>query len=143
MPQFDFSTYNPQIFWFTLCFAALYLSSSFIILPRIRDIIASRKNVVDSDKLASLKLEKQIAHLQNKAQKLQQDAGKNYEDKMNETTRNIVKERDQALTSLKTDLDEVAKKSRSEIKLMLQKSEDRVSAMVKDLVKSVKTKILN
>jgi F-type H+-transporting ATPase subunit b len=143
MPQFDFSTYNPQIFWFLLCFASLYLAASFLILPRIRDIIAARKNVVDSSKENSRKLEKQIFKLRHEAEKMQQEASGNYEDKMDEISRRAMKERDQALTNLKNSLDEAAKKSRVELKSLLEKSEVKATAVIQDLVQNIKTKILS
>ena len=143
MPQFDFSTYNPQIFWFTLCFAALYLSVSFVILPRIRDIIASRKSVVDSDKSIVKKLEKQIADLKNHAEKLQQQASGNYEEKMDEASRRISNDRELALNNLKKDLEEKTKKSRQELKSLIEKSENQAVSATQSLVQNIKTKILS
>ncbi len=143
MPQFDFSTYNPQIFWFALCFASLYLAASFVILPRIRNIIAARKTVVDSDKANSRKLEKQISNLRHEAERVQQEASGNYEDKMDEISRQAAKERDQALINLKSALDEAGKKSRSELKSLLEKSEVQATAVIQGLVQNIKTKILN
>ncbi len=143
MPQFDFSTYNPQIFWFVLCFASLYLAASFVILPRIRNIIAARKTVVDSDKANSRKLEKQISNLRHEAERVQQEASGNYEDKMDEISRQAAKERDQALINLKSALDEAGKKSRSELKSLLEKSEVQATAVIQGLVQNIKTKILN
>jgi len=143
MPQFDFSTYNPQIFWFVLCFASLYLAASFVILPRIRNIIAARKTVVDSDKANSRKLEKQISNLRHEAERAQQEASVNYEDRMDEISRQAAKERDQALINLKNALDEAGKKSRSELKSLLEKSEVQATAVIQGLVQNIKTKILN
>lgn len=143
MPQFDFTTYSHQIFWFALCFIALYLASYLVILPRIRSIISARKTVVDSDKLAAQKLEKQISHLQHKAEKLQQDASENYEGKLDEISRKIAKDRDQTLTKLKQDLDEAVKKSRAELKGMLEKSETKAASTIEALVQNIKTKILS
>ncbi len=142
MPQFDFTTYNPQIFWFVLCFATLYLTASFVILPRIRDIIAARKTVVDSDKSTTKKLERQISDLQQKAEQLQREASDNYEDKMDVISRQAVKDRDLALTNLKKDLEERIKKSRTELKSLLEKSETQAASTIQILVQNIKTKIL-
>lgn len=142
MPQFDFSTYNPQIFWFTLCFAVLYLSVSFMILPRIRNIITAREGVVASDKSASKKLEEQINDLQNKTEKLQHESSDAYEEKLEEISRKVAKDRERALTNLKNDLDERAKKSRAEFKLLLITAEAQALTAVQTLVQNIRTKIL-
>jgi F-type H+-transporting ATPase subunit b len=143
MPQFDFSTYSSQIFWFSLCFATLYLAAALLILPRIREIIANRKSVVDSDKLATKKLEKQISDLRNKTEKLQHEASEDYENKMNEISRKAMQDRDLALINLKKDLDEKTKKSRLELKSLLEKSEIQAVSAIQTLVQNIKTKILN
>ncbi|MBU6141190.1 MAG: hypothetical protein KGP29_06525 [Proteobacteria bacterium] len=143
MPQLDFSTYNPQIIWFTLCFAAIYLTSSFVILPRIRAIIAARKAVIDLDKSAAKKLERQIFEAQIKSEKLKREASNNYESKMDEMSRQISKEKDLALINLKKDLEEKTKKSRLDLKSLIEKSEIQAASAIQVLVQNIKTKILN
>lgn len=142
MPQFDFTFYNSQVFWFFICFAILYLASAFVILPRIRDIIANRKKVVDADKISAKKLEIQVANLQGQTEKLQRDASDNYENKMDEISRQAARDRDLALANLKKDLEEKTKNSRQELKALLEKSESQATSAIQALVQNVKTKIL-
>ena len=78
MPQFDFSTYSSQIFWFSICFAILYFFASKIILPRIRDILGDRKVVIDTDISYAKNLEDQIADLQLKSDTLRKSANQEY-----------------------------------------------------------------
>ncbi len=143
MPQFDFTTYSSQIFWFSLCFVVLYLAVSLVILPRIRDIIAIRKNVVDSDKLAAGKIERKISDLKNKTEKLHKEASSNYESKMNEISSKALRDRDEALTKLKSDLEERVKKSRLELKSFVETSEVNAVSAIQSLVQNIKTKILS
>lgn len=143
MPQFDFSNYTSQIFWFSLCFAALYSVLSLVILPRISDIIKLRKSVVDSDKSKTKKLETHIADLRNKAEKIKHEASDKYEEKLDEISRKAMKERDLVLTNLKQDLDDKVKNSRLEIRAFLNDSEIKAASTIQSLTKNIKTKILS
>ncbi len=121
----------------------LYLSVSLVILPRIRGIIEARKTVVNSDKNSAKKLEKQVEDLDQKANQIKAEASDKYDSKLEEVSKNIVKERDLVLTSLKVDLDEKAKKSRQEIKTFVSQSEDRISQAISSISQNIKSKILS
>lgn len=143
MPQFDFSTYSSQVFWFLVCFVTLYSFASLVILPRIRDIIATRKNVVESDKLSAKKIGIRVADLESKTEKLQHEASDNYESRLNEISRKATKDRDAALVKLKQDLDDKVKSSRLELKSLLDNSEAKAASAIQSLVQNIKTKILS
>lgn len=49
LPQLDFSTYTPQIFWLFLTFFVLYLVFAKKTLPDISSVIDTRKNKIDAD----------------------------------------------------------------------------------------------
>ena len=49
MPQLDFSTFLPQIFWLFLSLSILYLILSRYALPRISDVIEERKDIIAQD----------------------------------------------------------------------------------------------
>ncbi len=49
MPQLDFSTFFPQIFWLFLSLSILYFILSRYALPRISDVIEERKDIIAHD----------------------------------------------------------------------------------------------
>lgn len=49
MPQFDPSTFGPQIFWLVVTFVALYLLMARLVLPRITDILGQREDRIDGN----------------------------------------------------------------------------------------------
>lgn len=49
MPQFDPSTFGPQLFWLLVTFVALYLLMSRLVLPRITDILGQREDRIDGN----------------------------------------------------------------------------------------------
>ena len=67
MPQLDFSTFLPQIFWLFISLSFLYIILSRYALPRVSDVIEERKDIIaqdiDSAKKYSEESEKAIEDL--------------------------------------------------------------------------------
>ena len=67
MPQLDFSTFLPQIFWLFISLSFLYIVLSRYALPRVSDVIEERKDIIaqdiDSAKEYSLESEKATEEL--------------------------------------------------------------------------------
>ena len=67
MPQLDFSTFLPQIFWLFISLSFLYIILSRYALPRVSDVIEERKDIIaqdiDSAKEYSEESEKAIQEL--------------------------------------------------------------------------------
>ena len=71
MPQLDFTTFIPQLFWLFLCLSFLYIVIlSKIALPRISDVIEERNDTITDDldeaKALSLEAEKVVDELKSK-----------------------------------------------------------------------------
>ncbi len=49
MPQLDPSTFGSQLFWLLVCFGALYLVLSFIVIPRIAKTLAARAETLEGN----------------------------------------------------------------------------------------------
>jgi F-type H+-transporting ATPase subunit b len=143
MPQFDISTFSSQIFWFALCFITLYLAVSKIILPRITAIIAARKNIVDADKLSAHRLDVQIDELTSKTIDLRQNAGTNYQHKIDEALKKAAAEKEKNIEALKEKIEAMNKTSREELKSFLENSKTKSATTIQNLVQAIKTKILN
>ena len=143
MPQFDFTTYSSQIFWFLICFALLYFTMGFVILPRIREIFSTRKNVIDSDLTSANVLESQISDLQTKAENLRREASQKYQSQLDEVAKISAQQREKMLEELKEKLDSTAQKSRQELKNFVEKSRTQSEDAVQNLVQIIKNKIFN
>jgi F-type H+-transporting ATPase subunit b len=48
-PPFEKDTFPSQLFWFAICFVALYLITARLVQPRVGGIIESRRNRIASD----------------------------------------------------------------------------------------------
>lgn len=143
MPQFDFTTYSSQIFWFSICFALLYLTMHCVVLPRIRNIISERKNVIDSDVTSAEELDSQITVIRVKTDILRKDAAQKYQAKLEETTREAMKQREKMIEELKEKIDDISKKSRQELKSFVEKSQAQSESAIQNLVQTIKAKIFS
>ncbi len=84
LPQLDFTTYTPQLFWMVLVFALLYIVFSKKTLPDISTVIENRKNHIESNLESAEKLtaeadtvhDKYMAGLQNSQAKASEEIQK-------------------------------------------------------------------
>jgi F-type H+-transporting ATPase subunit b len=143
MPQLDFTTYSSQIFWFILCFSILYLSTHFIILPRIRSILSKRHDLIENDKNLAEEINQQIDLINNEGQENLQKANLEYLKKIEEITKKSHQERDKSMTELKHKIELKVKESRDEIKKFVDDSKASNTKIIQDLVQIIKNKITN
>jgi F-type H+-transporting ATPase subunit b len=57
MPQLDVTTWPPQLFWLAVCFIALYVVVSRIIIPKTGGVIEARKKTIECDLAAAVSAE--------------------------------------------------------------------------------------
>jgi F-type H+-transporting ATPase subunit b len=143
MPQFDFTTYPSQIFWFLICFSALYSAMHFIVLPRIRIIINQREKLVTSDNLSAAKLEKKINEIKMKTENLRKDANEKYQNNLEEILHQSAKKREKAIEEMKEKIDLMTKKSRKDLHDFVQVSQVKSFAAIQNLIQNIKAKIFN
>ncbi len=143
MPQLDFIHYPSQIFWFGLCFIALYLSTHFIILPRVRSIISRRHDIITNDKNLAEEIDKQSELINNEAQENLQKANREYLQKIEEITKKSHQERDKSMAELKHKIELKVKESRGEIKKFVDNSKNSNLAIIQNLTQIIKNKITN
>ena len=134
MPQFDPSTFTPQIFWLLVTFAVLFVAMWRHALPRISGILEARQQRIgsDLDKAAALKVEtervaaeyeKALVEARDKAAaaikradaemaaeavQRHESFGKELAARTGEAERRIAAARDQALGNIKTVAEETA-----------------------------------
>lgn len=141
MPQLDFTTYSSQLFWFSICFAVLYIFVSKIILPRITRIIEERQNIVTSNTSAANALNTKLEEIEAKTKLLRKEAGQQYQIKLEEEAKKSLSQRTEAIKDLKEKIDESTKKSRQEIKDFVAKTTASNESTIKDLTNNINEKL--
>ena len=143
MPQFDFTTYSSQIFWFSICFAILYLAVYFIITPRVQEILDNRKKIIDGDISSAKKINHEIDSLKALAQKNNQKSNSVYHNKIESTIQKISHTRQEAIESLKKKIEENSKKSRKQLQELVLQSQKNSGKIIDEIAKNIKSKIIN
>ena len=97
MPQLDFTTSIPQLFWLFLCLSFLYIVLSKIALPRISDVIEERNDTITDDldeaKALSLEAEKVVDELKSKLEDARSLSQKKLVDERQKTSDIVSSER--------------------------------------------------
>ncbi len=137
MPQFDFTTYSSQIFWLLICFAVIYIFITFVIAPRIDDIIRVRKFHIESNSIEVAELNKKISQLQSESEILRQKAISNYAAAIDQASAKAAKERELALDDLKSKVAQMTKDFRSQLNDAVKASGASVDLAVKSATTSI------
>ena len=116
MPQLDFSTFLPQIFWLFISLSFLYIVLSRYALPRVSDVIEERKDIIaqdiDSAKEYSLESEKAIEELNIKLS----EAKVSSQDLINKSLQNIKEDNEIKKSSLIKEINNEISEAEGEIK---------------------------
>src|SRR3989338_4653464 len=133
MPQFDFTKYSAQIFWFAICFICLYFFLAKIILPRIRAIIEERKSKIDGDLNLAKSFESSIEELREKSEQLLEDAGVKQKAAIDEVVKQSIVKREKALEEFRDKSAKLLEKSKEEIASFVAKSQDKNRKVIEEL----------
>ena len=97
MPQLDFTTFIPQLFWLFLSLSFLYFILSRIALPRISDVIEERNDTITDDldeaKALSIEAEKVVNELKSKLEDARSSSQKTLMDERQKNLDKISSER--------------------------------------------------
>ena len=77
MPQLDFTTYLPQLFWLGITFAFLYFVMARKALPRVGEVLEERQNRIDGDLEQAETYRKESEKLEQAYEKLTAEARAN------------------------------------------------------------------
>ena len=141
MPQFDFTTYLSQIFWFGLCFAVLFLSAHYLILPRIREIIKKRSKLIETDQNLASEISIKTEEINKEAEMNLQQANLQYQNKIAEILKTNQQIRDKKISELKENLEQKVSKSRAEIKEFIENSKTNNTKIINSIIEIIKNKI--
>jgi F-type H+-transporting ATPase subunit b len=89
MPQLDFSTYVPQLFWLAITFFILFLLMKAVAMPRVAAVLDARRNRLDQDLARAAELKSQADAVVATYQKALADARAEAQATIRETTERL------------------------------------------------------
>ena len=133
MPQLDFSTFLPQIFWLFISLSFLYIVLSRYALPRVSDVIEERKDIIahdiDSAKEYSEESEKAIEELNLKLS----EAKTSSQNLINKSIQDIKEDSEIKKSSLIKEINNEILEAESKIKEKKETALDEVSSISETL----------
>ena len=139
MPQLDFTTFIPQLFWLFLCLTILYFVLSKIALPRISDVIEERNDTLTDDldeaKSLSLEAEKVVEDLKSKLEEARSISQKNL---MDERQKNL-----EIISSKRKHFEENVSKEISSSEKEIKKNKIKALKEASSLAEDIAEEIIN
>ena len=141
MPQLDFSTFLPQIFWLFISLSFLYIVLSRYALPRVSDVIEERKDIIAQDidsakkfssetELAIEELNMKLSEAKINSQSLMNDSLQEIKESNEEKKAILLKEINDDIVAAEAKILEKKEESLSEISSV---SEDIAITMLENL----------
>ena len=152
MPQLDFTTFIPQLFWLFISLSVLYLMLSRIALPRISDVIEERKDTITDDldeaKALSIEAESVVEDLRVKLEEAKAQSQKNLMTERQKNLEEISLKRNEFEEKVSRDIElseaDISKSKESALMDISLVAEDLAEEMLNNLfVKKVEKKDLN
>ena len=139
MPQLDFTTFIPQLFWLFLSLSFLYFILSKIALPRISDVIEERNDTITDDldeaKSLSIEAEKVVNELKSKLEDARSSSQKTL---MDERQKNLDK-----ISSERKKFEETISKEISSSEEKINKGKSEALKEASDLAVDIAEEIIN
>ena len=142
MPQLDFSTFVPQLFWLFLSLSFLYLILSRIALPRISDVIEERKDIIaqDIDKAKALSNDTDLA-IEELDIKIAEAKSKSLE-LINSSRKKILGLNDSEKRKFDEEISKEIKKAEDEILINKDLAMSRISEIAEEITAEMLSNIL-
>ena len=124
MPQFNAKSFYSQLFWLLISFATLYIITTYLILPRIRENIRLRKNKIANDLERAENIKAEIENMISQSNIKLEDAKNQAQTMIKESLLRSNKEYDNQIDNIKKQIANMhikAEKNITEYKKSLEK----------------------
>ena len=141
MPQLEFSTFPNQIFWITIFCIVLFALVKIFIIPRMEDIFANRRKVIDGNisKAEEIKNRVEEIEIQIERELIEAKAEcNNILQSSNETTNSHVKS---ALEDSKRATAELIQDAEQRLKVLKDGSDEAIKKLSDELVSEIVNKV--
>ena len=143
MPQLDFSTFPNQIFWLIVFCVVLFAIVKFFIIPRMEDIFANRRKIIDGNIAKAEELRIRVSEIEKKIEEELQKAKSQCDEIMNASGLNIKEQMASALEDSKVATSQLINEAESRLKELRDGSESAIEKISEELASDIIKKITN
>lgn len=137
MPQFDFSTFASQITWLVITFGILYLVLAYVILPKIGDTIANRRNRIADDLDTASRLQREAEEAEKAYERVLADAKAKAHNVAESTRASINEEIEREITAADAEAAAQALKSEAKITDIRREALSNIDTIAKDVASDI------
>jgi F-type H+-transporting ATPase subunit b len=141
MPQLDFTTFVPQLFWLAVTFFVLYLLMRLVALPSVGRVIAARRSRLDDDFARASELRQQAEAVLNQYEARMVAARAQAHDMIRETAERAAAEAAARQRQLAEGLATQTKEAEEQIAAAKQQAFAEIRGVAIDVARSVTEKL--
>jgi F-type H+-transporting ATPase subunit b len=141
MPQLDFSTFPNQIFWLSVFCIVLFALVKIFIIPRMEDIFANRRKVIDGNIAKADELKHRVEEIEKQISKEVSDA-KAQCDEILKGSKEIIKDQvNAAMNDSKVATSELIEEAEKRFKDLRNNSQEAIRKISDELVPEIVKKV--
>ena len=141
MPQLDFSTFPNQIFWLTVFCVVLFAIVKFFIIPRMEDIFANRRKIIDGNIAKAEEIRLRVSEIEKQIEEELQKAKSQCDEIMNTSGNNIKEQMALALEDSKIATTQLISEAEGRLKELRDGSEAAIEKISEELASEIISKI--
>ena len=141
MPQLDFSTFPNQIFWLVVFCVVLYAIVKFFIIPRMEDIFANRRKIIDGNIAKAEEIRLRVSEIEKQIEDELQKAKHQCDEIMNTSGNNIKEQMALALEDSKIATTQLISEAEGRLKELRDGSEAAIEKISEELASEIISKI--
>ena len=141
MPQLDFSTFPNQIFWLTVFCVVLFAIVKFFIIPRMEDIFANRRKIIDGNIAKAEEIRLRVSEIEKQIEEELQKAKSQCDEIMNTSGNNIKEQMTLALEDSKIATNQLISEAEGRLKELRDGSEAAIEKISEELASEIISKI--
>ncbi len=141
MPQLEFSTFPNQIFWMVIFCIVLFVIVKIFIIPRMEDIFANRRKVVDGSISKAEEIKQRVEEIEFQIEKELSDAKAECNRILKMSNDDIKSQINLALEDSKKATAELIKDAEKRLKKLRDGSEESIKELSDELVSEIVSKV--
>ena len=141
MPQLDFSTFPNHIFWLVVFCVVLFAIVKFFIIPRMEDIFANRRKIIDGNIAKAEEIRLRVAEIEKQIEEELKKTKSQCDEIMNTSGNNIKEQMTLALEESKIATSQLINEAEGRLRELRDGSDAAIEKISEELATEIIKKI--